>query len=76
MFGSKITATDSYMKDDSVSYMIDFENNSTTAMGGRSKGSIYLRGVRGQNGTDSFKFVFEKSVDFCDLDAQVIVETL
>ena len=45
-------------------------------MGGRSKGSIYLRGVRGQNGTDSFKFVFEKSVDFCDLDAQVIVETL
>lgn len=68
-FGSKILSTDSFLKQDNVSYMIDFEDNSTTALGAKSKGSIYVRGVKGQNGTDSYKFVMEKSVDFCELDS-------
>jgi hypothetical protein len=54
--------------------MIDYENNSSTAMGGKSKGSIYLRGIKSPNkGVESYKFVLEKSVDFCELDSQIIV---
>lgn len=54
--------------------MIDYEDNSSTAMGGKSKGSIYLRGIKSANkGADSYKFVLEKSVDFCELDSQIIV---
>lgn len=57
--------------------MIDYEDNSSTAMGGKSKGSIYLRGIKSANkGADSYKFVLEKSVDFCELDSQIIVQAL
>lgn len=65
--------TDSHLQDDNVSYLIDYEVNSSTASGGKSKGSIYIRGVKGQNGVDSYKFVLEKSVDFAQLDSDMIV---
>lgn len=45
--GSKIINKDSYIQDDQVSYMIDYAVNSTTVSGGSSKGTLYLRGVRG-----------------------------
>jgi hypothetical protein len=43
-----VIGTDSFIKEDNVSYKIDFENNSSTAMGGKSNGTIYLRGIIGQ----------------------------
>lgn len=53
-----------------MSYLIDYEVNSTTASGGKNKGSIYIRGIKATDGGfDSFKFILEKSVDFNDLDA-------
>lgn len=67
-YQSKVTNTDSFKNADNVSYLIDYECMSTTASGGKSRGSIYIRGVQ-QNGIDSYKFVMEKGVDFCDLDS-------
>jgi hypothetical protein len=45
-------------------------------MGGKSKGTIYLRGVIGLRGVNSFKFILEKSVDFCDLDSQIFISAI
>ncbi len=59
-----------------MSFQIDFEDNSTTAMGGKSKGTIYLRGIIGHKGFNSFKFILEKSVDFCDLDSQILINAI
>ena len=67
-YGSRVISTDSYIQDENVSYMIDYEVASTTATGGKNKGSIYIRGIKGEGGFDSYKFVLEKSVDFHDLD--------
>ena len=67
-YKAKITNTESFVKGDNVSYMIDYTTMSSGADGAFSKGSIYIRGVR-QNGFDSFKFVLEKNNDFCPLDA-------
>lgn len=62
--------TDSFFQDDNVSYLVDYKVDSTTAQGAKSKGSIYIRGIKSRDGGyDSFKFILEKSVDFNDLDA-------
>jgi hypothetical protein len=45
-------------------------------MGGKSKGTIYLRGIIGKSGLNSFKFILEKSVDFCDLDSQILISAV
>ena len=66
--GSKVIATDSFTQDDNISYMIDYAVNSSTALGAKSKGSIYIRGIKGDGGFDSFKFVLEKGFDFHELD--------
>jgi hypothetical protein len=63
-----VITTDSYIQDENVSYLIDYEVYSTTAQGAKNKGSIYIRGIKGEGGFDSYKFVLEKSVDFHDLD--------
>lgn len=34
---------------------------------------MYIRGTKGEEGFDSFKFILEKSVDFSDLDVKLIV---
>jgi len=52
-----------------VSYLIDYECMSTSCPGSKSKGSVYIRGVKSDSGFDSFKFVLEKSVDFSELDS-------
>lgn len=70
MYGSKVVSTDSYTQDDNMSYLIDYEVDSTTARGAKNKGSIYIRGIKSQDGGyDSFKFILEKGVDFNDLDS-------
>ena len=56
--------------------MIDYGVDSSTVSGGKSKGSLYLRGIRGQRGFDSFKFVLEKGVDFSKLDSDIIIGVL
>ena len=61
------------MQDENVSYLIDYEVKSTTAEGAKNKGSIYIRGIKGDGGFDSYKFVLEKSVDFHDLDVELIL---
>jgi len=42
-------------------------------MGQKSKGSIYIRGVKGEQ-YDSFKFVLEKSTDFSEADIMIILK--
>ena len=69
-------STDSYSQGDNVSYMIDYQVNSTTADGAKSKGSVYIRGLKGEQGIDSFKFVLEKNVDFNDLDAELMLSAI
>lgn len=56
-----------------MSYLIDYEVNSTQAHGARSKGSVYIRGMKGDQGFDSFKFILEKNVDFSELDIKLIL---
>ena len=57
-----------------MAYMIDYEVDSTTAQGAKNKGSIYIRGIKSQDGGyDSFKFILEKAVDFNDLDSQLVL---
>ena len=46
--GSKVTSTDSFLKGEIVSYVIDYEVNSTTGQGFKTKGSVYIRGIRGE----------------------------
>ena len=38
-----------------------------------SPGSIYIRGIKGHEGFDSFKFILEKANDFIDFDAEIIL---
>lgn len=73
--GGKVIDTDTFSKDDNISFKIDYSNDSSTAPGGTSKGTVYIRGVKGKD-FDSYKFVMEKGVDFCDLDVQIFVNTL
>ena len=47
--------------------------NSSTVSGGKSKGTVYIRGIKSETGFDSFKFVLEKNVDFSDLDAEMVI---
>ena len=68
-----IKLTDSYMNDDNIAYLIDYSVNSPKIPGAQSKGSVYIRGVKGQNGLDNFKFVLEKANDFSDFDAEMVV---
>ena len=70
----KVTGNDSYLSEDSVAYAIDYKVRSPKLEGTFSNGSIYIRGTKGHEGYDSFKFVLEKSNDFSDFDADVIVE--
>jgi len=64
-YKSKVTSTDSFSQGDNVAYMIDYQTKSSGADGAHCKGSVYLRGVRSEGSFDSFKFVMEKSNDFC-----------
>lgn len=60
---------------DNISYQIDYDVRSETAMGGKNTGTVYIRGVKSlDGGVDVFKFILEKSVDFSDLDADIIVQ--
>ena len=44
--------------------------------GSKSKGSVYIRGVKGELGFDSFKFVLEKNVDFAELDSSMVLNAV
>jgi hypothetical protein len=54
--------------------LIDYEVNSSTANGAKTKGSIYIRGIKGGEGFDSFKFIMEKGVDFNELDIKIVLK--
>lgn len=71
--GAKIKNNDVFKQDDMVSYLIDYEVDSSTARGAKSGGSIYIRGVKSDN-YDSFKFVIEKNTDFHQVDVDVILK--
>ena len=77
--GALKKSSNSFILKDSLSYIIDYECNSSTAPGSKSKGSIYIRGAKNmnsQNGLDSFKFVLEKDVDFNDVDSKIMIAVL
>jgi len=71
-FGVKVTHSDSYLADENVSYLLDYMVNSHMIEGTKTKGSVYIRGVKGHEGWDSFKIVLEKSNDFSDFDANLV----
>jgi len=71
-----VVTTDSFVKGENVSYLIDYEVNSSTGQGFKTKGSVYIRGSKGENGFDSYKFVLEKGVDFNDLDSDILLEAI
>jgi len=73
---ARIKRQDSYSKGDVMSYCIDYNVASSTANGGMCNGVVYLRGMKGENGVDAFKFVIEKSVDFSKLDSDLFVAAL
>ena len=59
-----------------MAYQKDYEVNSTTADGAKTRGSVYIRGLKDKEGYDSFKFILEKAVDFCDLDIQIVLKAI
>lgn len=71
-YETKITANDSYMNDGAVSYLVDYSVKSSKVEGTMCKGTCYIRGHKG-DAVDSFKFVIEKSNDFSDFDAELIL---
>lgn len=46
---------------------------SPSVQGTKNRGSIYIRGIKGEGGFDSYKFVLEKSVQFHELDSEIIL---
>lgn len=69
----KIVGTDSYLNEENVAYLIDYQVKSATVGGTNNKGSIYIRGIKGEEGYDSFKFIVEKANDFSDFDAELVI---
>lgn len=69
----RVTQTDSYFKDEQVAYLIDYKVSSSQVEGTTCPGSIYIRGVKGQDGLDSFKFAIEKGQDFSEFDSQLFL---
>lgn len=72
-YNVRVTQTDSYLKDEQVAYLVDYLVNSSQVEGTRCPGSLYIRGVKGQDGLDSFKFTMEKGQDFSEFDAQLFL---
>ena len=56
-----------------MAYLVDYLVNSSQVEGTRCPGSLYIRGVKGQEGLDSFKFTLEKGQDFSDFDVQLFL---
>lgn len=74
--GAKITNTDSYSAGENVSYMIDYSVNSSSVGGSKSRGSVFVRGIKEQSGLESYKFVVEKLVDFAKLDSDLVLNAV
>ena len=72
-YNVRVTQTDSYLKDEQVAYLVDYLVNSSQVEGTRCPGALYIRGVKGEDGMDSFKFTMEKGQDFSDFDAQLFL---
>lgn len=60
-FGTKVVHKDSYMAEGKIAYLVDYNVNSSTIEGTKANGSIIIRGIKGDDGLDSFKFILEKS---------------
>lgn len=72
-FLARVTGNDSYLSDDSVAYTIDYKVMSSSCTGAMSNGTVYIRGSKGYEGYDNFKFELQKGVDFSDFDAQLVI---
>jgi len=75
-YSSRIRDRETFKNQDNVSQKIDYQVASSTANGANCTGTIYIRGIKGPDGNDSFKFIMEKSNDFSELDAEVMIEVL
>jgi len=53
--------------------MIDYSVNSSSVGGSRSKGTIFIRGIKKENGYESYKFVEEKRVDYATMDIDMML---
>ena len=69
----KVVGNDSYINEENVAYLIDYAVRSKSVGGTNNKGSIYIRGIKGNDGLDSFKFILEKANDFSDFDAELMI---
>ena len=52
--------------------MIEYETPSSSIPGTKNKGTMYIRGTKGDQ-FDQFKFVIEKNVDFHDFDVDILL---
>lgn len=72
-YNVRVTGNDSYLTDDSTAYTIDYKVNSTSVEGSTSNGTVYIRGAKGYEGYDSFKFELQKANDFSDFDVELVL---
>jgi len=68
----RVTGKDSYINEENVAYLLDYQVESGKVQGSPCSGSCYVRGVKGAEGWDSFKFILEKSNDFNAFDAELV----
>ena len=61
------------MDGENVSYLLDYTVDSSQVRGTKCSGSVYIRGVKGEGGWDSFKYTLEKANDFSDFDVELLV---
>ena len=59
-----------------MSYKIDFSVDSSTVGGSKSKGCVFVRGIKSDSGFESYKFVLEKMVDFAKLDSDMVINAV
>jgi hypothetical protein len=50
--GAHVITINSSLQNDSVSYLLDYKVDSTTALGTKNKGSIFIRGIKSSDGGD------------------------
>lgn len=50
--------------------------DSSSVGGSKSRGSVFIRGIKPESGLESFKFCLEKNVDFAELDSAMILNAV
>lgn len=63
-YGTRILSNDTFSEGPNKSYFIEYEINSSTADGAKTKGTFQIKKLEGKSGIYSYSFVLMKGVDF------------